>query len=111
MNYVAIIFLSVSVLLSFNFNETYSSHLLYTIDTISDTISHHKMTAAEVLEKYTKKWMKIPGVIGTGEGKSGGKPCIIVLIRHKSETIRKKIPKTIDGYQVVLKETGQIKAK
>jgi hypothetical protein len=69
------------------------------------------MTVAEVLKKYTEKWMKIPGVIGTGEGESGGNPCIKVFIEHNSIAIKKKIPKIVDGYKVVLEETGKIKAR
>ncbi len=68
------------------------------------------MTISEVLKKHTDEWMNVPGVIGTGEGKSGGKPCIIVFIEHKSPVIGKKIPKIANGYKVVLKETAEIKA-
>ncbi|MFI5263851.1 MAG: hypothetical protein ACHQM6_04995 [Candidatus Kapaibacterium sp.] len=69
------------------------------------------MTISEVLQKYTAKWMEISGVTGTGEGRSGGKPCIMVMIDHKSEAIKKKIPKSVDGYKVVLEVTGKIKAR
>jgi hypothetical protein len=80
-------------------------------DTTHAKSSHHKMTVAEVLAKYTDTWMKIPGVTGTGEGKSDGKPCIMVFIERKSEAIKKKIPKEAGGYKVVLKETGKIQAQ
>jgi hypothetical protein len=79
-------------------------------DTVHVKSSHPKMTITEVLQKHTQKWMEIPGVIGTGEGKSDDKPCILVLIKHKSEVIKKKIPKSVDGYKVILEVTGEIKA-
>ena len=69
------------------------------------------MTVAEVLAKHTDTWMKIPGVIGTGEGKSNGKPCIMIFTQHKSGAIRKKIPKIVDGYKVVFEQTGKVIAQ
>jgi hypothetical protein len=71
---------------------------------------HHKMTIAEVLKKYTDAWMKIPGVIGTGEGKTGDKPCINVFVERNSPAVKKKFPKTAGGYKVILVETGKVGA-
>jgi len=69
------------------------------------------MTITDVLKKYTDVWMKIPGVVGAGEGKSEGKPCIMVFTNGNSRLIKKKIPKTIDGHKVIFEETGEIKAR
>ena len=69
------------------------------------------MPISEVLDKYTEKWLKIPGIVGTGEGKSEGKPCIMIMTNGNSKQIKKKIPKTIEGYKVVFEETGEIKAR
>lgn len=68
------------------------------------------MTITQVLAKYTDEWMSIPGVIGTGEGKSDGKPSIVVFVEQRSDTIEKKIPKTVDGHPVVIEVTGTIEA-
>lgn len=68
------------------------------------------MTISEVLKKHTDSWMKIPGVIGTGEGEWHGKPCIKVFTKHNSKIIKKKIPKVADRYKVVLEETGKVEA-
>jgi hypothetical protein len=80
-------------------------------DSSSHRTGKHKMSISEVLKKYTDSWMKIPGVVGTGEGKSEGKPCVIVFMNCNSKLIKKKIPKTVDGYKVVFEETGEIKAR
>ncbi|MDP4221506.1 MAG: hypothetical protein Q8916_01755 [Bacteroidota bacterium] len=80
-------------------------------DSTSTKVRKHKMTITEVLKKYTDKWMEIPGVTGTGEGKSHGKPCIMVFIERRTATIEKKIPKTVEGYKVVLEESGKIEAR
>lgn len=70
------------------------------------------MTVAEVLRKHTDEWMQIEGVTGTGEGKTkDGIPCITVFVDHKTPTIRKKIPSSIDGYKVKIEATGKIEAR
>lgn len=74
-------------------------------------IKKHKMTIKEVLAKHTDKWMEIPGVIGTGEGMSEAKPCITIFMASNVETIKKKIPKKVEGYKVVFEETGEIEAR
>ncbi|NWG04601.1 MAG: hypothetical protein HXY44_17250 [Syntrophaceae bacterium] len=53
--------------------------------------------------------MSIPGVIGTGQGLSEGKPCIKVFVIKRTRDLEQKIPKSIANYQVVVEETGEIK--
>ncbi len=69
-----------------------------------------KMTITQVLEKYTDEWMKIPGVIGTGQSETDGKPSITVFVDTKTDVIEKKIPETVEGFKVVIEVTGEIKA-
>ena len=64
----------------------------------------------EVLTKYTKKLMSMPGVVGTAQGLLNDKPCIIVLIVKKTPELSRKIPKILDGYPVVIDESGEIHA-
>lgn len=64
----------------------------------------------EVLKSHTDHLMSIPGVVGTGIGEFEGRPCIKVLVVKKTEELEKKIPKTLDGYKVVIDETGEIRA-
>ena len=66
-------------------------------------------TISDVLHKYTPSWMKIPGVVGTGEGESEGRPCILVFVIKKSDEITRKIPSVVDGFRVVIHETGEVK--
>ncbi|OGP83487.1 MAG: hypothetical protein A2V87_00295 [Deltaproteobacteria bacterium RBG_16_58_17] len=54
--------------------------------------------------------MTIPGVVGTAEGRCEGKPCIKVFVIKKTSDLDEKIPKNLDGYAVIIEETGEIKA-
>ena len=64
----------------------------------------------ELLKVYTDEWMKIPGVVGTGEGLHRGKPCILILVQKNTQELMRKIPKLVDGYPVIIQETGEVKA-
>jgi len=64
---------------------------------------------AEVLRDHTPELMALPGVIGTGEGAKDGKPVILVIVAAGSNA-GSRIPHEIEGYPVVLQETGPVRA-
>lgn len=64
----------------------------------------------EVLKEHVKALMSIPGVVGAGQGLCEGKPCIKVYVIEKTPEIEQKIPHILDGYPVMVEETGPIKA-
>ena len=64
----------------------------------------------EVLREHVKPLMSIPGVVGAGQGLCEGKPCIKVFVIKMTPDLDQKIPNTLEGYQVVVEETGEIKA-
>ena len=65
---------------------------------------------SDILKKNSDRLMAIAGVVGTGEGTLNGKACVIVFVEKKSALLRKKIPKTLDEYPVVIKEIGKVRA-
>lgn len=67
-------------------------------------------TIQEVLEEHTDEWMSIPGVVGTAIGEVEGKPCIRILAAKKTEELTKQIPRDVEGFLVVISETGEIRA-
>lgn len=64
----------------------------------------------QVLRAHTDQWMAIPGVVATGIGEQAGKPCIRVMVVRKTKDITTKIPAQVDGYPVVIEETGEFRA-
>jgi hypothetical protein len=64
----------------------------------------------QVLRAHTDAWLAIPGVVGTAIGQQRGKPCIKVLVARKSAEIATRIPRQVDGYPVVVEETGEFRA-
>lgn len=67
-------------------------------------------TIEQVLMERTDEWMTIPGVEGTGIGLFEDKPCIRIFASVKAQEMRAKIPSTIEGYPVIIVETGTFHA-
>jgi len=63
-----------------------------------------------VLSEHTDDLMSLPGVIGTAQGLRENKPCILVLVIKKTPELNQKIPNVLEGYPVVVEETGEIRA-
>ncbi len=69
-----------------------------------------KPSIKEVIEKHSNEIMSIAGVVGIYQGETDdGKPCIKVMVEKKSKALEKKIPKTLEGYPVLIDVTGKIK--
>ncbi len=69
-----------------------------------------KKTIETTLDQYTDRLMALPGVVGTAIGECKGKPCIQVLVLKKTPDLSRSIPPTLEGFPVVVVETGEIRA-
>jgi hypothetical protein len=67
-------------------------------------------TIEQVQEEHTDDWMAFPGVEGTAIGLYEGKPCIRIFTSSKAQEVRDKIPSTVEGYPVIIEETGAFRA-
>ena len=68
-----------------------------------------KKTIEEVLREHTDSLVSVPGVVGTAQGQYAGRPCIKVYVVKKTPELLKKIPSDIEGYTVIVQETGEIR--
>ena len=69
-----------------------------------------KLTIEQVQEKHQDQLMAISGVGGVGIGAVDGKPVILVLVIKKTPELEQRIPKMLEGYPVVIQETGEVRA-
>ncbi|MFC1541197.1 hypothetical protein ACFL50_01965 [Candidatus Latescibacterota bacterium] len=67
-------------------------------------------TIQEVLKSHTTELMSLPYVIGTAISEINGKPCILIMVTQKTRELIDKIPKELEGYPVIIKETGEFRA-
>ena len=66
---------------------------------------------AEVLAAHTTIWMRMPGVTGAGETQKDGKPAIVIIVDTMTESLSAQLPRNVEGYPVVFKESGKIQAR
>ncbi len=67
-------------------------------------------TIVEVLKEHTEELMSLPGVVGIAQGLCDNKPCIKVFVIEKTPELAQKIPNSLEGYPVMIEETGEIRA-
>ncbi|MFC1794782.1 hypothetical protein ACFL3Q_14490 [Planctomycetota bacterium] len=67
-------------------------------------------TIEQVQEEYTDEWMAIPGIEGIAIGLFEGESCIKIFSSKKAEDLRVMIPSSIEGYPVIIEETGTFHA-
>jgi hypothetical protein len=66
---------------------------------------------SEALAAHTPELMGLPGVVGTAESRlPDGRPCILVMVARLTPELKRRIPKTIEGWPVRFEETGEIRA-
>jgi hypothetical protein len=64
-----------------------------------------------IMEMHAGELMSIPGVVGVAVGETDdSKSCILVLVKEDTPHVRERIPSDLDGFPVVIEETGQIRA-
>jgi hypothetical protein len=62
------------------------------------------------METHVDELMAIPGVVGVAIGElKDGRPCIQVLVVEQTQDLRRRLPKTLEGYPVDIVVSGVIK--
>jgi len=65
-----------------------------------------------VLAAHDKELLAIPDVVGVyvGRMEDGRTLCLKVMLARKNSESERKIPRTIEGYPVVIEITGRVRA-
>ena len=64
-----------------------------------------------VLRDHDKELLAIPGVVGVYVGllPDNKTPCLKVMVVKETEDLKRRIPKTLEGYPVLIEESGVIR--
>ncbi len=64
-----------------------------------------------VLKDHDKELLAIPGVVGVYVGllPDDKTPCLKVMVVKETEDLKRSIPKSIEGYPVLIEESGVIR--
>jgi hypothetical protein len=65
----------------------------------------------KALRAHTDELMSLPGVVGTGLGLCDNQPCIKVFVTKHSPDLEKKVKAILQGYPVVIQETGRFRTR
>ena len=65
----------------------------------------------QVLRDHDDELMKIPGVVGVYVGLMADEktPCLKVMASRKTPELDRQVPKSLEGYPVVVEESGVIR--
>ena len=65
----------------------------------------------DVLRAHDKELLAIPGVVGVYAAvlEDGKTPCLKIMLAEKSAETERAIPKTLEGYPVLVEVTGAIR--
>ena len=64
----------------------------------------------DVIREHTQKLMALPGVVAVGQGEWRGNQCIRIMVSDLNNDTLEQIPDTIEGYKVIVEESGEFKA-
>ena len=67
-------------------------------------------TIRRVLERHVQRIVSLPGVVGVAQGETDGRPCITVYVAEKSAGVVDQIPADLEGWPVVVRESGEFRA-
>lgn len=65
---------------------------------------------AGVLERHSGELMRIPGVVGTGEGVRDGRVVFVVFVVRATPELERKLPRALEGHPVEIRESGEVTA-
>jgi hypothetical protein len=63
-----------------------------------------------VQEQYQDRWLALPGVVGVGIGAVDGKLVLKILVAQKTRDLVDQLPSEVEGYPVIIEETGEFRA-
>lgn len=69
------------------------------------------MSVSATIARHSTELLGVPGVVGLAEGERDGRPVLQILVVRRTPELDARLPKMLDGYPVVVVETGEIRAE
>lgn len=69
------------------------------------------MTINAVIERHASELLDIPGVVGVAHGEQEGQSVVQILVEHRTAELVAKLPRALEGYRVVVVESGEIRSQ
>jgi hypothetical protein len=69
------------------------------------------MTINTVIERRSAELLEIPGVVGVAQGAHEGQSVVQILVERRTPELMARLPRTMDGFPVVVVESGEIRSQ
>jgi hypothetical protein len=69
------------------------------------------MTIAAIIERHSAELLEIPGVVGVAQGARDGRGVVQVLVARRTPELLARLPAELEGYPVIVVETGEIRSQ
>jgi hypothetical protein len=69
------------------------------------------MTISAVIQRHAEELLEISGVMGVAEGARGGHRVVQILVERRTPELMAKLPRTLDGYPVVVVQSGELRSQ
>jgi hypothetical protein len=64
----------------------------------------------DVLREHTKSLLGVPGVVAVAETLYRGNSAVLVMVSARTKEVLRQIPRTLEGYPVRIRVTGELRA-
>jgi hypothetical protein len=69
------------------------------------------MTINAVIERHAAELLEIPGVVGVAQGAHEGHSVVQILVERRTPELMAKLPLTLEGYPVVVVQSGELRSQ
>jgi hypothetical protein len=69
------------------------------------------MTVNAVIQRHAEELLEIPGVVGVAQGAHEGRSVVQILVERRTPELMSKLPRTLDGYPVVVVQSGELRSQ
>lgn len=69
------------------------------------------MTIGATIERHSAELLEIPGVVGVAQGARDGRTVVQVLAARRTPELLARVPLELEGYPVIVVETGEIRSQ
>jgi hypothetical protein len=69
------------------------------------------MTVNDVIQRHAEALLEIPGVVGVAQGTSEGHSVVQILVERRTPELIAQLPRTLDGYPVVVVQSGELRSQ
>jgi hypothetical protein len=69
------------------------------------------VSISAVIQRHSAELLEIPGVVGVAEGAKEGHPIVQVLVVRRTPDVLARLPGTLEGYSVVVVESGELRSQ